>query len=249
MIENEKYIQFEKLLEYNDIVHLSTKRPFDFSKNVELDKINEQYQEIKDILKCDFTAIKPNQTHTNVVKVVTEDNKNDKFLNTDGLITNLKGIALLISTADCQGIILYDPVKKVIGCVHSGWKGTLNKIIKNTILLMKEKFNSNPSDVIACITPSILKCCFEVDYEVVEMFKNNFDNIDGFIFKGEIKENKQKYYIDTVSINKQLLQELGLYEENIICSNICTKCNHSKYHSYRYDHDLSGRNISLICLK
>ena len=202
MIEKDNYIQFEKLLEYNDILHLSTKRPFDFSKNIKEEDINKQYQELRNILNYDFIVKKPNQTHTNVVQIVKEDNINDKFLNTDGLITNLKGVALSISTADCQGIILYDPIKKVIGCVHSGWKGTLNKIIVNAINLMINNFNYNPSDIVACITPSILKCCFEVDYDVVEMFKNNFNNINAFILKVEIKEGIQKYYIERKNYKK-----------------------------------------------
>lgn len=249
MKEFDKYIQFEELLKYDDIVHLSTKKPFNFSKNIKEEEINKQYQELKNILNYDFIVKKPNQTHTNVVQMVTEENINDNFLNTDGLITNLKGVGLAISTADCQGILLYDPIKKVIGSIHSGWKGTLNKITMNAINLMINEYNSNPSDVIACISPSILKCCFEVDLEVVDMFQNNFTDINEFIYKGEIKDGIQKYFIDTIGINKNEMMKLELKEENIICSNICTKCNHLKYHSYRYDHDLSGRNISLICLK
>ena len=114
---------------------------------------------------------------------------------------------------------------------------------------MQDNFNCNPKNIEAYICPSILKCCFEVDEDVVSMFKNNFDDIDEYIFKGEIKDNKQKYYIDTVSINVKEMEKLGLLKENIYCSNICTKCHADKYHSYRNDHDQSGRNIALICLK
>ena len=250
MKENEKCIQFEKLNNNNEIIHLFTKRPFNFSKLTSTDKIKKDYQEIEQFFNYNFLKIKkPIQTHTNVVKIVTNDNLDDEFLDVDGLITNLKGVALLTSLADCQGILLYDAQKKVIGNIHSGWKGTLNKIIKNAIEIMQDNFNCNPKNIEAYICPSILKCCFEVDEDVVSMFKNNFDDIDEYIFIGEIKDNKQKYYIDTVSINVKEMEKLGLLKENIYCSNICTKCHADKYHSYRNDHDQSGRNIALICLK
>lgn len=250
MKENEKCIQFEKLNNNNEIIHLFTKRPFNFSKLTSTDKIKKDYQEIEQFFNYNFLKIKkPIQTHTNVVKIVTNDNLDDEFLDVDGLITNLKGVALVTSLADCQGILLYDAQKKVIGNIHSGWKGTLNKIIKNAIEIMQDNFNCNPKNIEAYICPSILKCCFEVDEDVVSMFKNNFDDIDEYIFKGEIKDNKQKYYIDTVSINVKEMEKLGLLKENIYCSNICTKCHADKYHSYRNDHDQSGRNIALICLK
>ena len=251
MKEYEKYIQFNKLNEYDDIIHLSTKKPFNFSKitNTE-DNIKQEYEEIQNILDYKFIKIKkPIQTHTNIVKVLNEDNLEDDFQDVDGLITNLEDVALCVITADCQPIILYDPIKRIIGCIHSGWKGTLNKITKNAINLMNKEYNSNPSDIIACIAPSILKCCFEVDIDVVDMFKENFNNIDEDIYLGDIKEGIQKYYIDTININKKELLDLGLKEENIILSNICTMCKSDKYHSYRTDKDKSGRNLTLIAMK
>ena len=180
---------------------------------------------------------------------LTKENLNDDFQDVDGLITDLKGVALVTSLADCQGILLYDPIKKIIGNIHSGWKGTLNKIIVNAIKLMEENFGCDPKNIEAYICPSILKCCFEVDKEVVDMFYENYNNIDDYVMKGDIKQGKQKYYIDTISINVNSMKELGLLEGNIHCSNICTKCHSDKYHSYRTDHDKSGRNIALICLK
>lgn len=251
MIEYENYIQFEQLNKEKDLVHLFTKRPFNFSKITTTEEnIEKEYKEIEKILNCHFSKIKkPIQTHTNIVKVLTKENLNDEFQDVDGLITNLKGVALVTSLADCQGILLYDPQKQVIGNIHSGWKGTLNKIVKNAIELMESEFNCNPKEIKAFICPSILKCCFEVDKEVVEMFHQNFEHIDAYIKQGKIKEGKQKYYIDTIAINVKVMTELGLLKENIFCSNICTKCNFKKYHSYRADHDQSGRNIGLICLK
>lgn len=251
IIEKKEYIQFSKLKKHSNVIHLFTKKPYNFSKITSTEKaIKKAYQKIEKQFGISFIDIKkPIQTHTNCVKVLTMENIEDDFQDVDGLITNLKGVALVTSLADCQGILLYDPKKQVIGNIHSGWKGTLNKIVGNAISLMKSEFQCAPEDIEAYICPSILKCCFEVDIDVVEMFQKQFEFIDSYIFIGEIKNGKQKYFIDTVGINQHYLQELGLKKENIICSNICTKCNGSVYHSYRTDYEKSGRNIALICMK
>lgn len=246
MIKNiEKHlIVFDEL----KVVNCFTLKPYNFrDTQVSIEEQQKEYNEIMNSLNFNAKFIKPNQTHTNHVEIVTQDNINDKFLNTDGLITNLKNVALVVSLADCQGILLYDKNKQVIGAIHSGWKGTLNKIVENAINIMIDDFNSNPEDIEAYIAPSILKCCFEVDQDVVDMFKTNFDNIDDLITLGEYKD-KQKYYIDTVDLNKRVLINLGLKENNIILSNICSKCNSNIIHSHRGDGIDSGRNIALICM-
>lgn len=193
--------------------------------------------------------ISPRQTHTNNVVVINEDNLDYELQDVDGVITKLKGVALTIATADCQSIILYDKKNEVIGNIHSGWKGTLNKILSNGINLMIKEFSSNVEDIIVCIGPSIMGCCFEVDKDVVDMFTNNFDDIEEFIRLGEFKDGKQKYYIDTVGINKRELINLGILEENIYLSNVCTKCSSDTYYSYRVQGQDSGRNVTLVCMK
>ncbi|MBR2712542.1 MAG: peptidoglycan editing factor PgeF [Bacilli bacterium] len=246
MIEHDSYIEFKRLLDEN-ILNLFSNNNFDFSINN--DFLEKEYEKLEKIIGYKFKYIKySRQTHSTNIKVITKDNLGENLEDIDGIITNVPGVALVTMVADCQGILIYDKKNKVIGNVHSGWRGTLNKIIKNAIKTMIETFNSDPKDLIMCICPSILECCFEVDEEVALEFKNNFDNIEEFIKLGEVKEGKQKYYIDTVGINKKVLTDLGVKEDNIICSNICTKCNSSKYHSYRAN-KLCGRNIALICIK
>lgn len=248
---NDKYFTFDRLNQYDEIIHLSTNRVMNFATPiVGIEGIKSGFREIQDDIEYEFRMIKtPNQTHSNNVRVLTEENINEEFTDTDGIITNLKKVALGIRTADCQAILLYDPVKHVIGNIHSGWKGTLNKIIVKAINLMVDEYDCNEKDIMAFICPSILKCCFEVDKDVVDSFVENFGNIDEFVTLGDIKEGKQKYYIDTVALNKKVMMNLGLLEENIICSDICTKCHSNLYHSYRADGKESGRNLSLICLK
>ena len=113
---------------------------------------------------------------------------------------------------------------------------------------MKEEYGSTPENLICAIGPSIRKCCFEVDEDVMQMFYDKFKDkkeINQIITK---QENKSKYYIDTVLINRIILKEEGLIDNNIIESKICTKCKSEKLHSYREEGELSGRNTSIITL-
>jgi len=252
MDETNEFIQFKELSNYG-ILNLYTKKPFNFnSKIVSKNMISKQYEIIQEKTNYKFTKIiKPNQNHTNIVKKVDLTNINDNFDNVDGLITNIKGVALVTSLADCQGIFLYDPKNNVIGNIHSGWKGTLNRIIINGIKLMISEYNSNIDDIKIYFCPSILKCCFEVEEEVKNKFLNNFSDIkiENYIIKGNIKDKKQKYMIDTVSINIELIKKIGILEKNIFTSKLCTKCNSDIFYSHRADKSNDGRNIALIAIK
>ena len=128
---NKKILTFNKLSDRN-IINAFTLRPFDFSnKRDDSSNIDDEYKALKDTLGIPTKRIiKPVQKHTGNVEIVDETNINNRFDNTDGLITNLKNVALATSLADCQGILIYDPNKRIIGNVHSGWRGTVKRIAK-----------------------------------------------------------------------------------------------------------------------
>ena len=127
-----------------------------------------------------------------------------------------------------------------------GWKGTYQKIGTIAVKKLKDEFNVNPKDLICCIGPSIRDCCFEVDEDVKNMFYEKFEYTNQI--NEIIKFRNNKYYIDTALINRIILKEEGLKEENIIESRICTKCNSEKLHSFRKSKELAGRNTGLIAL-
>ena len=171
----------------------------------------------------------------------------EKFFDVDGLVTNKKNKALVFCFADCTPLLFFDPVKKVIANVHSGWRGTLQTIGRNAVNKMVQEFECKPENIICCIGPTIRKCHFEVDEDVKDLFYNKFKddiNIDEFIEKS--KEKEGKYYIDTVGINRNVLLNIGLKEENIIDSKICSVCDEDKIHSYRAHGEKSGRNITIM---
>lgn len=186
------------------------------------------------------------QSHTNKVVTLEENDKvgDSKFIDCDGIITNLKGKTLVVRTADCQSIFLYDPKNKVIGNVHSGWKGTLNTIILNAIDLMVNKYNCSKEDIICCFNPSILGCHFEIGNDVYTMFKDKFDYIDNFICDKKTINGEEKFYLDLLKFNVDLLKKNGI--NNIHTKEVCTYCN-SKCHSYRRD-KTKLRNGSIITM-
>lgn len=245
-----EYLQFRKLLDYQDkIQHCYTLKGNNKDYKVEQ---NNNYRDLYKSLDIDyegFTKIEY-QAHSDLVEKV--ESKDKIYNNIDGLLTNQKGISLSLRFADCIPILFYDTVKNVIGNIHSGWKGTVQKIGQKGLLKMIKEYDSNIEDIICCIGPCIEKCHFEVGEDVKEIFENTFSylgNLENIITKGEKKEEGQKYFIDTTLINKILLEEIGIPSKNIIRSNICTVCNSDKMHSYRADKEKSGRNTAIIGLK
>lgn len=116
------------------------------------------------------------QTHTANVRIITEEDAGKGVIGTgeltdsDGMITNVPGLVLYISVADCVPLYFYDPVKRVIALSHSGWKGTVNRIGEVTIRKMRERYGCNPSDIYTAIGPSICSDCYEISEDVAEEF-------------------------------------------------------------------------------
>ena len=256
-----EYLQFKRLEEYKDI--LAHAYSVGIDKNYRTFKANREALEIRDYEKnvnnykelCKAiklnsdNLIKANQAHTDNILCVDKFEKNEKIdtiEKSDGLITNTKGIVLATTNADCILLLFFDPVKKVIANVHSGWKGTLQRISEKTVGKMVENYGCKPKDIIVCICPSIRKCHFEVGKDVKELFFNEFknlENINEFIIN---KENK--WFIDTVLINKLILKKMGILEENIEDSNICSVCNKDMIHSYRAEGESYGLATAVIGL-
>jgi len=245
-----EYLQFRKLLEYKDkINHCYTLKTN--NKDYKQEKDN-NYKELYEKLNLDYEGFSKieYQAHSDLVEIV--EDKNQFFNNIDGLLTNQKGISLSLRFADCTPILFYDPIKNVIGNIHSGWKGTVQKIGQKGLEKMIKEYNCNVKDIICLIGPCIGMCHFEVGEDVKEIFENTFSyfgNLENIIKKGELKEDGQKYFVDTTLINRMLLEEIGVLPNNIIESNICTVCNKDYMHSYRADKENSGRNTAIIGLK
>ena len=250
-----EYIQFKRLLMYPEIEHCYTMRHngMDFLTYENDNILQSSYDKICEILKFNReNIVRPCQNHTDKIEIVKLGT--EKFKETDGVLTDKNKITLCTISADCISLFFYDPVKKVIGNVHSGWRGTLQKISKKAVEKMIEQYGCHSKDIICCMCPHIGKCHFEVEYDVAKLFYETFaymDNINEIILKKQNTNNEKvdKYFIDTTMINKNILEDLGLKKENIIDSGICTVCENKNFYSYRVEGNGAGRNGALIGLK
>ncbi|NGX33387.1 MAG: Laccase domain protein YfiH, partial [Candidatus Anoxychlamydiales bacterium] len=111
----------------------------------------------RDLIKQDIQAsnlVFVNQIHSNYVVEITKDNL-DKIADADAIVTKEKGMALAITHADCQAVLIFDPENEIIAAVHAGFKGLIKNIYQKTIDFMKGKFNSKPQNIVACISASL----------------------------------------------------------------------------------------------
>lgn len=244
-----EYIQFKKLLEFG-INHCYTLKGENIDFGAGCEHENDSFNKICNALNINQNELLiPKQTHTDIVKCVNENTKAEEIKGVDGLITDKKNMALVTKNADCILFLFYDPIKKVIANVHSGWRGTFKKIAEKAVLKMITNYGCKAEDIYCFISPSIRKCHFEVDEDVKELCENIFEftgRTNEFIQKGEIKDDKQKYYIDTILINQILLEDIGLKPENIIDSNLCSVCNKDRINSSRVEGKNFKRAIALI---
>lgn len=187
------------------------------------------------------------QTHTTNVAVVRAEDRGKRFMETDGMVTNVPGICLVTFYADCVPLYFVDPVKKVIGLSHSGWRGTVNKMGMVTVRKMEECYGSNPKDVIAAIGPSICQDCYEVSEDVIQEFRDNFrQEVWEKLFYGK---SDGKYQLNLWKANEEVLLEAGIPGENIAVTNLCTHCNPDILFSHRAAGDKRGNLSAFLALK
>jgi hypothetical protein len=154
----------------------------------------------------------------------------------DALITNVPGSALMIQVADCQSIVLFDPQKRVVANVHSGWRGSIGNIAGKTLRIMKETFGCLGKDILAGIAPSLGPCCAEFIH-----------------YRSEIPETFWEYRVDETHfdfwrLTESQLQAEGVLSGNIENSRLCTRCRTDMFFSYRRQ-KVTGRFATAIVLK
>lgn len=191
------------------------------------------------------------QTHTTNVKIVSKKDcgkgiyRERDYDDVDGMITNEKGIVLATYFADCVPLYMVDTKNKAIGLSHSGWRGTVGKIGKVTLDLMKETYGTNPKDVIACIGPSICRDCYEVSEDVATEFEVAFKGREKDIL---INKGNGKYQLDLWECNYIIFKECGVYEENIHMPDICTCHNMKMMFSHRATQGRRGNLAAFLSI-
>ncbi len=175
------------------------------------------------------------QVHGGVVRTVTTaDLQTDPYVkvpyDADGLVTDLPGVTLLVYTADCIPILFYDPVRRVIGAVHSGWRGTAAGIVRNAVEKMTDLYGCKPEDIRAAIGPGICANCFETHEDVPNAMTTALGT--GVLKHITIKENG-KFAVDLKAINAMRLEIAGIPPEHIDVCQECTGCQPERFWSHR----------------
>ena len=259
------YIQFKNLSATGIVKHgFSTRKGgvstgifssmnLNFKRGDDPDAVLENYRRMAAALNMRVEdMVLSDQTHTTNVRVITEEDRGKGILrpqdysDVDGMITNVPGIVLVTSYADCVPLYFVDPVRKAIGLSHSGWKGTVGHIGQKTVWKMHEVYGSEPKDIVAAIGPSICQSCYEVSDDVAEAFRANFtadEAADILLDKGN-----GKYQLDLWKANWYVLTDAGILPEYLSVTDLCTACHPDLLWSHRKTNGQRGGLAAFLSL-
>ena len=259
------YIQFKNLSATGIVKHgFSTRKGgvstgifssmnLNFKRGDDPDAVLENYRRMAAALNMRVEdMVLSDQTHTTNVRVITEEDRGKGILrpqdysDVDGMITNVPGIVLVTSYADCVPLYFVDPVRKAIGLSHSGWKGTVGHIGQKTVWKMHEVYGSEPKDIVAAIGPSICQSCYEVSDDVAEAFRANFtadEAADILLDKGN-----GKYQLDLWKANWYVLTDAGILPEHLSVTDLCTACHPDRLWAHRKTNGQRGGLSAFLSL-
>lgn len=161
----------------------------------------------------------------------------DKLSGYDAFITDMQDISLSVRFADCQGVLIFDPLRQAVAAVHCGWRGNVLNILGKTVLKMVENFGADPVYLLVGISPSLGPCCAEFTDPASELpeFMQKYVN--------------EKNCVDLWQCSLDQLREAGVLAENIEIARTCTCCNKDLFFSHRRDKGNTGRMAAIIALK
>lgn len=195
----------------------------------------------------------PYQTHGTSCLTIDEtylnasaEQKQKMLQGVDALTTNHADICLCISTADCIPVLIYDQTHHAVAAIHAGWRGTVQRIVSQTLQQMQQRYGTEGKGCIACIGPGILLQAFETGDEVYEAFAAAGFPMSQLSYR---HPSTQKYHLDLPAANLLQLQEFGIPIAQIEQSGICTYTQHDRFFSARRLGIKSGRILSGIMLR
>ncbi len=187
--------------------------------------------------------------HGNHIEVITRDSPEGArffFPETDGLVTKLTNRPLFIPVADCTAIAFFDPAQQVIGMVHAGWKGAINRISQRMVETMQHVYGCDPSDILVGISPGIGPCCYQVREDLVEIFTQAFPEGASHFF---LPQPDDTIHLDMWAALRWQLGASGILPEHLEVAEICTACHTDEFYSHRAEHGRTGRFACLLVLR
>lgn len=221
------------------------------------ENVCENYKRVCRALGVDYRRlVLSDQVHGKTVQYVDErygagEQIEKKLRGIDGLMTDISGLVLATSYADCVPLFFIDTRTHLIASSHSGWRGTVLKIGQATVDAMTAR-GSRPEDILVIIGPSICQDCYEVSDDVAQQLQSVYgDNCrKGILEKGRVtSDGEQKYQLDLWAANWYQLREAGIPPENIHVSGVCTCCNHKLLYSHRYTQGRRGNLNGFLFLR
>lgn len=174
-----------------------------------------------------------NQIHSANIRVI---HSGGEYPETDALITDVAGLVLSVSVADCYPVLMHSP-GKCIAAVHSGWRGTFENITGKTLETMRETFDSDSGEVEVFIGAGAEACCYEVKNDVASLFAEEY-----------IRRRDGLMFLDIRANIISQLKQAGIRANRIETVGTCTVCSPGRYHSFRREGTLSGRMVAAIVL-
>jgi len=162
----------------------------------------------------------------------------------DALVTNARGIFLLMRFADCVPVLLWDPQHAAIGLAHAGWQGTIRQVTVAAVERMQAEFCTQPQDLFAALGPSIGPCCLEVGPEVVAEVRKHLPEAEQLMsnFKAD-----GHAHLDIWQANREQLRRCGVRQIEV--ASVCTCCHQDEFYSYRASRGVTGRFGAVIGLR
>lgn len=217
------------------------------------DNIRKNFEIFCDACGIDIKSVViSNQLHNANIRECTEDDRGAGVLyplpysDVDALVTNRSGVTLCIFSADCVPVLFADKENRAVGACHCGWKGTYKELSALTFNKMKDLYGSAEKNISVVIAPGIKKCCYEVSEDLYMKFIAKFPYISG---SDAVEIRKDSFFLDLPLINKYILTNIGIPEENIFVSDLCTCCNSDFLHSHRATAGKRGIMGSFIGIK
>jgi polyphenol oxidase len=187
--------------------------------------------------------------HGNHIEVITEQSPKGfsyKFPTTDGLVTNVAQVPLFIPVADCAAVAFFDPQQRVIGMLHSGWKGVVHHIIPAMISTMHTVYGSDPTHILVGVSPCLGPCCYEVREDFIHTVTEAFSiKAKDFL----IPQADDTIHFDMWSALRWQLEENGILPEHVEGPTLCTACSVDEFYSHRKERGKTGRFASVIVLR
>ena len=197
-----------------------------------------EVQSLAATLRVDAAPVQAEQVHgASIAAIETPRLAMNPIPGCDALVTRVPGVALVMRTADCVPLTVWDPVQRLVGIAHVGWRGADKRLPMRLISAMGQLYQSRPQDVWISVGPSIRACCYEVRQEFVERFGASVRHLDG------------RWKFDLAGCILEQVRGAGVQASHVVDTAICTACDTSRWYSVRKEGQTTGRLLSFALIR